>query len=155
MSFGNFKQGFYEIRNKEKYIGNNKPFYRSSWELRVMNYMDLCSNVVKWSSERVIIPYKLPNTIDGTGKIRRYFVDFYCEIKNNDGIIRKYLVEVKPLSQSIPPKPPKDKRGLRSYKTKALAFMVNHFKWEYAKKYCQNKGYDFKILTEEEIFNIK
>jgi hypothetical protein len=90
--------------------------------------------------------------MDGTGKIRRYFVDFYCEIKDNNGNIKKYLVEVKPKSQSIPPTQPKDGRSLKSYKSKALIFMVNHFKWESAKKYCQNKGYEFKVLTEKDIY---
>jgi hypothetical protein len=153
MTYGNFKQGFYEVRNKEKYIGNNKPYYRSSWESRVMNYLDLCSNVIKWSSEKIIIPYKLPKELDGTGKIRRYFVDFYCEVKNNDGIIKKYLIEVKPKSQSIPPSTPK--RITKSYKHKVMTFMINQFKWESAKKYCESKGYEWMVLTEEQIFNIK
>lgn len=153
MSYGNFKQGFYEIRNKEKYIGNNKPFYRSSWEYRVMSYFDLCLNVIKWSSERIIIPYKLPKELDGTGKIRRYFVDFYCEVKNNDNIIKKYLIEVKPKSQSIPPEKPK--RITKSYKNKVMTFMINQFKWESAKKYCENKGYEWMVLTEDQIYNIK
>jgi len=155
MSYGKWEQGFYQVKNKEKYCGNNKPFYRSSWELRVMNFLDLNTNVVKWSSERHIIPYKLPPTVDGSGKIRRYFVDFYCEIKDKNGNIRKYLVEVKPKSQSEPPKPPKNKRYNKTYKRKALTFMINHFKWKSAEQYCEKKGYKFIVLTEQEIYNMK
>jgi len=155
MSYGRWKQGFYEIRNKEKYVGNNKPFFRSSWELRVMNYLDLNKNVIAWSSERFVIPYKLPKEMDGTGKIRRYFVDFYCEIKDNGGNIKKYLVEIKPLSQSIKPTLPKNLKPSKSYKHNAISYMVNHFKWEAATQYCKNKGYEFKVLTENDVYNMK
>lgn len=153
MSYGKFQQGFYKIINKEKYVGNNKPFFRSSWESRVMSFFDLNTNVVAWSSERVVVPYKLPATIDGTGKVRRYFVDFYCEIKDNEGRIKKFLVEVKPKAQGKPPKQPK--RITKSYKSQCMTFMVNQFKWESAKKYCEKKGYKFIVLTEDEIYNMK
>lgn len=153
MAYGQWDQNFYQVINKEKYIGNNKPFYRSSWEHKMMTWLDLNTNVIAWSSEKVIIPYKLPKDIDGTGKIRRYFVDFYCEIKDNNGNIKKYLVEVKPKSQSVMPKPPK--RVTKSYKTKVLTFMVNKYKWEAATQYCTKKGIEFKLITEEEIFNMK
>jgi hypothetical protein len=153
MTYGRWTQGFYQLRNKEKYIGNNKPFYRSSYELRVMNFFDLTENILAWSSERHIIPYKLPKEIDRTGKIRRYFVDFYCEVRQKDGNIKKFLVEVKPLIQSIKPENPK--KITKSYKNKIITYLINKIKWEAAQQYCKFKGYEWKILTEAEIFNIK
>jgi hypothetical protein len=94
MTFGKWDQDFYTLINPQKYVGNNKPFFRSSWEKRVMKYFDLISTVVAWSSERHIIPYRIGNEVDRFGRplIRRYFIDFYCEIKDKDGTIKKYLV---------------------------------------------------------------
>ena len=37
--------------------------YRSSWELRVMNYFDRNPNILQWASEEFSIPYRSP--IDG------------------------------------------------------------------------------------------
>ena len=157
MGYGNFKQGFFEITKPEKYIGNNKPFFRSSWELKVMNFFQMNDNVIAWSSEKHVIPYKLPIELDGTGKLRRYFVDFYCEVKQNDGSIKKFLVEVKPLIQSIKPELPKSKRITKAYKHNSIAFVVNHFKWSAAMQYCISKGYEWKVITEQELncMNIK
>ena len=150
MSYGNFTQGFYNIEHKEKYKGNNVPIYRSSWELRVMKFFDLTVNVIAWSSERHVIPYQLPNE----NRIRRYFVDFYCEIKQNDGAIKKFLVEVKPKSQSEPPSIPKSGRITKSYKSNAIAFAINTFKWNAAIQYAKSKGYEFKVINEDVIFNL-
>jgi len=157
MAFGKWKQGFYNVINTQKYIGNNKPFFRSSWEERVCYYFDLNKNVLAWSSERFVIPYRIGNEVDrfGKPKIRRYFVDFYCEIKGNDGTTKKFLVEVKPKSQSVLPEIPTNPRKSKSYKTKAITFAINKCKWDAAEQYCNKKGFQFKILTEEDIYSMK
>ena len=40
-------QGMYVPKNPEKYIGNNKPRYRSSWELRIMMFLDENKHILK------------------------------------------------------------------------------------------------------------
>jgi len=51
----NFTQGFYKIKNPDKYTGKKTPIYRSSWELSYMIYCDMSSNILKWGSEEIPI----------------------------------------------------------------------------------------------------
>lgn len=62
--------------------------YRSSWEKAVCCYLDEREDVVKYSYESLVIPYK---SNIRSGRIRRYFPDFLVEFA--DG--HKTLVEVK------------------------------------------------------------
>jgi hypothetical protein len=160
MTYGNFTQGFFYPKHPEKYIGNSKPVYRSSYELRTMHFMDDNQYILKWSSERVVIPYKLPDSFykdPSKNRTRRYFVDFYCEVKDINGEIKKYLVEVKPKNQTVPPVLPKRQtdKSIRNYKRKAITYVINDSKWKAAEQYCKKMGYIFKKLTEEEIYNLK
>jgi hypothetical protein len=34
-------------------------------------------------------------------------------------------------------------------------WIINNAKWEAAKQYCLDRGWEFKILTEQEIFGNK
>jgi len=153
MSFKHWDQGFYNIVNKNKYLGKSAPIYRSSWEKKCFVFLDLNNNVIAWSSERHIVPYKLPKEFDGTGKIRRYFVDLYCEVKQKDGTIKKFLIEVKPLNQCQKPTLPKNGRVTSGYKQRMNTYVVNQFKWNAAKLYSESKGFEWMILTEKDIFN--
>ena len=55
----NYKQGLFSPRNPKKYMGDpTNIVYRSGWEKRVMDWADGNSNVLRWSSEEVVIPYK-------------------------------------------------------------------------------------------------
>ena len=58
----NFRQGFYEVKNSQKYVGNGKPKYRSGWEMTFMMFLDSNDNVINWASEPVRIPYRNPLT---------------------------------------------------------------------------------------------
>ncbi len=99
-----YKQGFFTPKFPEKYIGDvNNIVYRSGWEQKVMKYLDENINVLKWSSEEIVIPYISP--IDN--RPHRYFVDFYMEAIGRDGKIKKVLMEVKPHKQTQPPEKPK------------------------------------------------
>ena len=67
------KKGKYKSVNPNKYKGNpTKIVYRSGWEKKVMEKLDLSPQVEQWASEEVIIPYRSP--LDR--KIHRYFPDF-------------------------------------------------------------------------------
>ena len=103
-------------------------------------------NVKRWASEEVIIPYISP--IDN--RPHRYFPDFYVEASLADGSIKKMLLEVKPRGQAEAPKTPK--RKTKKYITEVMTYGVNQAKWNAAREYCKNMGWQFEILTEKELF---
>ena len=71
-------KGRYIPKNPNKYKGDpTNIIYRSSWELKLMRYLDEHSDVVQWASEEFFIPYKSP--IDG--RYHRYFPDFWMKRK--------------------------------------------------------------------------
>ena len=138
--------GKYKVHNKAKYVADlQEVVYRSSWELKYMKYLDRHPSVIEWASENVIIPYY--NQIEK--KTRRYFVDFYVKIQNPEGVIKKYIIEVKPASQCKPPK--KRKRISIKYKNDLKRFIVNQSKFKAARKWAEKRGMEFIILTEKEL----
>lgn len=137
-----FHKRIYKPIFPEKYVGDpTNIIMRSSWETMFAGWCDKNPSIVKWSSEETIIPYRCPTD----QKIHRYFVDFKIVLK--DG--RTYLVEVKPLKQLSPPEFPG--RKTQRYLTESLTFMKNQAKWEAAKNYCKDRGWEFKIITEKEL----
>ena len=97
-------KGKYQPRSPQKYVGDSTNIiYRSLWERKFLIYCDTNDNVLEYASEEIAIPYRSP--IDG--KVHRYFPDFYIKVKESNGIIEKYLIEIKPYKQTMPPpKPP-------------------------------------------------
>jgi len=149
-----FKQGFYVVRNKEKYIGTTAPNCMSSLEFRLCNYFDTNVNVIKWGSELYQIHYV--NTLErfnGIYKQHIYYPDFYAEIKNNSGIIVKMIVEIKPSSQLLKPKEPKKKsaKSVKNYNYAINEFNRNMCKWKAAKAFCDRNSMVFKVLTEKDV----
>lgn len=142
-----YKQGKFTPKFPNKYIGDSTNIvYRSGWERRVMQSLDDNTNVIRWASEEVIIPYISP--IDN--RPHRYFPDFYVEAKNPDGSIKKMLLEVKPAAQTQPPKTPK--RKTKRYITEVMTWGVNEAKWKAAQEFCLDKGWEFRLITESELF---
>jgi len=140
-----YKQGIYTLANPEKYKGNKKlVIYRSAWELKAMRFFDYNPNVVEWSSEETIIPYHNPLT----GRTSRYFVDFNLTLKDKHGAIRKFLVEIKPAVQTVPPKPT---RNTRSLLRRQAEYVKNRAKWDAARQFAVKKNSEFVILTEKEL----
>jgi hypothetical protein len=138
---GKFKPSF-----PEKYDGDpTNIVYRSLWELKFLRYCDLNDNILEYSSEEIVIPYMDRST----NRVRRYFPDAYIKVKQPDGIIKKYLIEIKPSKQTIPP--PKPKRQTRRYIAEAMEFVKNQSKWEAAREYCRDRMMEFKILTEHDL----
>lgn len=138
--------GKYRPTNSKKYRGDiDKIYYRSSWERRFMVYCDRNDKIIEWGSEEVIIPYRSP--IDG--KIHRYFPDFYIKVKQQNGSIKKMIIEIKPYIQTQPPKTPKKKtpKFLNEVKT----WGINQAKWKAASEFCLDVKMEFKILTEHEL----
>ena len=139
--------------NKEKYTGSVIPTYRSSWEFSLMQWADRNSNILQWSSESLIVPYKDPTRIDpnsGKPTIHKYIVDFNVVVKQKDGSIRKFLVEVKPASQTKAPK--KTKRTTEaSYQEKLRTYVKNCAKWKAATIVAKQRGWSFILITEKEL----
>lgn len=140
-----FTQGIFKPNNPHKYIGKFAIF-RSSFERKFMLWADKNPNVLEWGSENIIVPYISP--VDG--KVHRYYVDNYVVIKEGT-IIKKYLIEIKPYAQTLPPKPStRKKKSTVLYENKTYA--VNMKKWEYAREWASKRGMEFLIITERELF---
>lgn len=141
----NTYKGIFKPKNPEKYHGNAENIiYRSSWELRVMNYLDGNQNVLAWASEELAIPYI--NPIDK--KQHRYFPDFIVKLKQKDNTIKTLILEVKPLSQT---KEPKSKRKTKTFLQEIVTYQINSAKWRAADIFCQKNGWEFKLITEEDL----
>ena len=135
-------KGKYKVKNPEKYKGNpSNVIFRSSWELRFFNYCDKNPDIIEWSSEEVVIPYKSP--IDG--KYHRYFPDVW--VKTSVGEV--YLIEIKPFKETQEPK--KRSRITKQYLNEVKTYGININKWKAAEEYCRDRKWKFKIITENEL----
>jgi hypothetical protein len=138
--------GTFRPKNPGKYAGDpNNIIYRSTWEAKVMNWLDKNPGIVKWASEEVAIPYYSP--VDN--KWHRYFPDFIVKVKTQDGKTKTMMLEVKPKKQTQPPE--KQKRVTKRYITEVATWGVNQAKWKSAVEYCKDRGWEFKILTEDHL----
>lgn len=141
-----YHQGHFTPMYPLKYIGDpTKIIYRSNWEKVFLNYLDKNPNVLRYGSEEVIIPYVSP--LDH--KVHRYFVDFAVEVLSSDNKIKRYLIEIKPYNQTIPPS---TKKINESYKSQLETFLINKAKWNAALQYCKERNLEFKVITEKELF---
>lgn len=151
MSKTKFRQGEFIPKYPEKWVFSSKSItngkfirYMSSWELKVMNFLDNHPGILKISSEPFAIKYTSPKD----NKEHRYYPDFIVKTES-----KTFLVEVKPFSQTQKPKQPKrltektKKRFLDDY----LTYSINVAKWNAAEALCKEKGMEFLILTENEI----
>lgn len=138
-----FKQGFYKLRNPQKYVGNpNNIVFRSSWEESMCRFLDGNPNVLRWSSEELYIPYRKPTD----GQVHRYFPDYWVEYRDRDGKIIQEIIEVKPSDQVFP----NQKKRLTEYDK--ITYAINVAKWKAATEFCKQRGIKFRILTERQIF---
>lgn len=138
--------GKYRPVNRRKYKGDWKNIvYRSLWELKFMKMCDADSKVIEWGSEEIIIPYISP--VDN--RMHRYFPDFYVKTRLPDGKFKKYIIEIKPLKQTAPPK--QQKRHTKKYLAEVKTYAINEAKWTAALHFCKRNDCEFKILTEKEL----
>ena len=138
-------KGIYKPSNPKKYIGNpNMIVYRSLWERKLMRYCDTNSNVVKWASEEIVIPYYNPVK----KRMAKYYPDFYMEVINKEEKREKILIEVKPLKETMPPK---YKRRTKNVLIAEAMYSQNQAKWAAAQEFCLDQGWTFKIMTEKEL----
>lgn len=142
-----YSQGKFKPKNPSKYDGDcTNIVYRSSYELKFMQYCDLSESILSYQSEEFFIPYVSP--IDG--KYHKYFPDFHIKYKDKEGNIKKAVIEVKPKKDlKEPEKNPK--RRTRSWAYQVKTWAVNQQKWAAAEKYCKERDWEFKIFTEDQL----
>jgi hypothetical protein len=142
-----YSHGIYKPRDRAKYVGTRNPRYLSSWELRFFRWCDNNPRVIKWGSETLAIPYKSPIT----GKVHKYLVDNIVHLRETDGTVGRYLIEIKPKKQTKPP----TKHGNKKKTTilyEAHTYTINCAKWEAARAWALRHKYKFTIITEDELF---
>ena len=141
-----FRQGIFRPLRPEKYRGNvNQIIFRSGLELRAMKFLDANPNILEWSSEETIIPYQNPLT----GRVSRYFVDIYAKMKDKQGNIKKFLIEIKPHSQTLPPN--QKQRNMKTLRYQQAEYIKNQAKWQAATQWCEKHNQTFVLLTEKQL----
>jgi hypothetical protein len=132
--------GLYEIKNPGKYVGKNKPRYRSGWEHAFFRFCDNNSSVLQWASESIAIPYINPVT----GKNSMYIPDVFITYRTRTNQVKAELIEIKPKKQSVI-------EGKMSLQDRAVV-AINHAKWDQATKWAKRNGVTFRVLTEFDLF---
>lgn len=141
-----FYKGFFKPKNPEKYKGDpTNIVYRSSWELKLMSWLDSHPDVLQWGSEELAIPYVSP--IDN--RIHRYFPDFFVKKRGAGGEIETLLIEVKPHNQTRPPSVQTKKT--KKYINEVYTWGINSSKWKAANEFCKDRMWKFVIMTEKDL----
>jgi hypothetical protein len=139
-------KGKYKPENPQKYKGDpTNIIYRSLWERKFMLYCDKNLNILEWGSEEIALPYRSP--LDN--RVHRYFPDFYIKVKESNGQIKKYLVEIKPKKQTIEPQI--KQRRTKQYIYEVTEWAKNQAKWKAAREFCEDRQWQFKIVTEDDL----
>lgn len=146
-NFNPEKHKKYNPKKPKKYVGREMPVCRSSWEYKFCEWCDNSPYIIEWSSETVKIPYNDPVK----GRQRRYYPDFYVKIDNRKGKTQKYIIEIKPFKETIPPKNTK-RKAKKTLLREEATWATNKAKWKSANQICKKFGYIFKIITEKELF---
>jgi len=138
--------GQFKPKNPQKYIGDHTNIvYRSSWEVKVMDWLDRNPDILSWASEELIIPYKSP--VDN--RLHRYFPDFLVKMRTREGKLKTMLLEVKPKKQTQEPE--QRKRVTKQYINEVTTWGVNQAKWKAATEYCSDRGWEFMLITEDHL----
>ena len=141
-----FNKSRYKPEYPAKYKGDpNNIICRSSWERRFCRYCDTNRNILEWGSEEIVVPYRSP--LDN--RYHRYFPDFYIKVRESSGKIKKMIIEIKPQRQCVEPKV--QKRKTKAYIYEVVEYAKNQAKWKAAEEWCLDRGYEFKVLTENEL----
>lgn len=138
---GHFKQGYYPIKESKKYVGKDRVIYRSNLERLFCDYCERSTHIKSWDSECLEIIYM------NEGKEHRYYPDFL--VKTIDDLV--IVIEVKPLAQTKKPVPivSKSKKKMDNYRKALETYTINMLKFQAALKYCADRGWVFRIITED------
>ena len=161
----NYNQGNYIPKNKDKVIKLNTQggvYFRSSWEKKIMHWLDNNNTITKWGAECMRIPYQMTHFDNGDTKIKEhsYFPDFYYEMRLSDNTLKQVVVEVKPmkefqmvqdLNEGKLNVPENSMKKLKNFEYDLKMAYKNKQKWETMINWCNKKGYDFIIITEQHL----
>ena len=166
----NYSQGNYIPKFRDKVLKLNTQggvYYRSSWEKKIMTWLDNNKSIVKWGAECLRIPYQMTHFDSGNTKIKEhsYYPDFYYEMRLSNGELKQVVVEVKPmkeykmvqaLNEGKLEVPDKGLKKLKNFEYDLKMAYKNKNKWETMISWCNKKGYDFIIITEDHLkkFNL-
>jgi hypothetical protein len=138
--------GLFKPKHPEKYVGDpTNIIYRSSWEAKVMSWLDNNDSIITWASEELFIPYISP--VDN--RWHRYFPDFLVKFRTKDNKLSTMMLEVKPKKQTAQPEP--QKRKTKQFINEVKTWGVNQAKWKAASEYCLDRGWEFKLITEDHL----
>jgi hypothetical protein len=138
--------GLFKPKHPEKYVGDpTNIVYRSSWEVKVMSWLDNNDSIITWASEELFIPYISP--VDN--RWHRYFPDFLVKFRTKDNKLSTMMLEVKPKKQTAQPDP--QKRKTKQFINEVKTWGVNQAKWKAANEYCLDRGWEFKLITEDHL----
>lgn len=141
-----YYKGYFKPRNPQKYKGDpTNIVYRSSWELKLMSWLDSHPDILQWGSEELYIPYVSP--IDG--KYHRYFPDFFVKKRSVNGKVETLLIEIKPYNQTLPPKTQNKKT--KRYINEVYTWGINSSKWKAAEEFCKDRMWKFVVMTEKDL----
>jgi TnsA endonuclease N terminal len=138
----NFRNGTYTVKNKQKYVGNREPRYRSGWEMTFMMFLDNNDSILQWASEAISIPYRNPLT----GKQSMYIPDFFVTYRDKNNTVKAELIEIKPKKQSLI-------ESKQSAQDRAIV-AVNYAKWDQATKWARRNGLIFRVINEDQIYRM-
>ena len=140
-------KGKFRPKNPQKYKGNPTMIeYRSSWELNFMKYLDERDEILSWQSEEKAIWYSDPVA----RKKRRYFPDFIIEYMRGDGVRVQEVIEIKP-SRQVKGPPVNPKRKTQAWAKECMTYATNTAKWKAAMEWAENRGMNFRLLTENDV----
>jgi hypothetical protein len=136
-----YAKGKYQVKNAEKYIGKKQPTYRSSWELKFMQFCDNNPNILQWASEAIHVNYVNPFTKRKT----IYVPDFLIIYIDAKGQKHGEVIEIKPSKETT-------FESAKSARDKA-AVVLNLHKWQAAQAFCAQQGLKFRVVNENDIFH--
>jgi hypothetical protein len=140
--------GIYKVKNIKKYKGDvNRVVYRSSYEFKFMRYLDNHPNILEWSSEPFAIPYFCVVRKNN----HRYFPDFWIKKKTIDNKIEIDVIEIKPFYETKPPVIAEGKTRSKTQLRAVTTYLINQSKWRAAQDFCKKNGWNFRILTEQDL----
>jgi hypothetical protein len=134
-------KGRFIPKHPEKYLGDpSRIIFRSSWEIRLFQWLDSTPAVMQWASEEFSVPYLSP--VDN--RVHQYYPDALVIYKDKYGNVQKEIVEVKPYKETVltPKSTDRDK----------YALMINEAKWKAAAAFATQQGMKFRVITEKSMF---
>ena len=134
-------KGRFVPKHPEKYLGDPKRIiFRSSWEVRLFQWLDSTPAVMQWASEEFSIPYLSP----ADNAVHQYYPDALVIYKDKYGNVKKEIVEIKPYKETV--------LTARATDRDKYALMINQAKWKAAARFAEQQGMTFRVITEKSMF---